>query len=204
MKIGYIRVSTVLQNEARQVETMQKEGIEDRFIFTDKASGKNFDREGYKAMKNCLRKGDVLYIDSLDRLGRNYDMIKDEWKDITRNIGADIICIDRRDVFNSIKFREMGDIGKVMEDMMLSMMSYVAEQELKKNHERQRQGIAIAKAEGKYKGRKAYTPNDRFFFIANQWAKGDKKLSDAVAQIGVSQTTFFKYCKEYGIKRVDK
>lgn len=95
MKISYIRVSSKDQNEGRQVEKMLSLGIEERFIFIDKASGKNFDRPRYKAMKEVLREGDILYIDSLDRLGRDYDGIISEWKHITRELKADIVWIWR-------------------------------------------------------------------------------------------------------------
>ena len=198
MNIGYIRVSTKEQNEARQIKTMQDLGIEDRFIFIDKMTGAEFDREQYQAMKLVLREGDTLYLDSLDRLGRNYDMIKEEWHYITRTLKCDIICLDMEDVFNSKKFREMGDIGKVMEDMMLSMLSYVAETELKKNHERQRQGIAIAKAEGKYKGRKPIECGDKFFHLATQWVSGEMQLKDVINELEMSRSTFFRKCKEFG------
>ena len=100
MNIGYIRVSTKEQNEGRQLETMHKLGIEDRFIFIDKSTGKDFDREQYQTMKLMLRQGDCLYLDSLDRLGRNYDKIKEEWFYITKKVGCDIICLDMEDVFN--------------------------------------------------------------------------------------------------------
>ena len=139
MKVGYIRVSAKDQNPARQIETMRKLNIEERFIFIDKASGKNMDRESYQAMKLVLRKGDLLYLDALSRLGRGYDSIISEWKDITRNIGCDIIVLDN-DMFNSQKFREMGDLGKLLEDLFLSTLAYVADH--------QRKEIKCSQAEG--------------------------------------------------------
>ena len=201
MNIGYIRISTKEQNEGRQLETMRSLGIEDRFIFIDKQSGKDFDREQYQTMKLMLREGDCLYLDSLDRLGRNYDMIKEEWFYITKKIGCDIICLDMEDVFNSKKFREMGDIGKVMEDMMLSMLSYVAEQELKKIHERQSQGIALAKELGKYKGRKPIEVGDKFFHITKQWIDGEITFKEAYSKLGMSKATFLRKCKEHNISK---
>lgn len=201
MNVGYIRVSTVQQNEERQIKTMKDLGIEDRFIFIDKSTGKDFDREQYQAMKLVLREGDTLYVDSLDRLGRNYDLIKEEWHYITKILKCDIICLDKKDVFNSKKFREMGDIGKVMEDMMLSMLSYVAEQELIKNHERQAQGIAIAKANGKYLGRKPIDCGDKFFALTSMWIDGTMQLKDVINELNMSRSTFFRKCKQYGIAK---
>lgn len=201
MNVGYIRVSTKEQNEGRQLETMRSLGINERFIFVDKSTGKDFDREQYQTMKLMLREGDCLYIDSLDRLGRNYDMIKEEWFYITKKVGCDIICLDMEEVFNSKKFREMGDIGKVMEDMMLSMLSYVAEQELKKNRERQRQGIAIAKAEGKYKGRKPIEVSDKFYHVANRWLNDEITFKQAYTELDMSKATFLRKCKANNIRK---
>jgi len=123
MRIAYTRVSSKDQSLARQLETMRNLGIEDRFIFKDIASGKNFDRTGYKAMKAVLREGDVLYIDALDRLGRDYDMIISEWKYITREIKCDIVALDNSALFDSRKFKEMGELGKLMEDQFLSLLA---------------------------------------------------------------------------------
>lgn len=102
-------------------------------------------------MKRFCDEGDLVYVDSLDRLGRNYDDIITEWKYITRTINANIVCLDNETLFDSRKFKAMGDIGKLMEDQFLSLLSYVAEQERKKIKQRQSEGIIIAKAQGKYK-----------------------------------------------------
>ncbi len=153
MKIGYIRVSTTDQNIERQLIKMQQLGIEERFTFIDKASGKDFNRPQYQAMKNVVRVGDVVYIDALDRLGRNYEAIIREWKHITREINADIIVLENEILFDSRKFKEMGDMGKLMEDQFLSLLSYVADQERQKLLKRQAEGIAEAKKQGKHLGR---------------------------------------------------
>ena len=145
MIIGYIRVSDKTQNPDRQIEKMKKLGIEDRYIFVDRQSGKDFDRPAYQAMKQIIRSGDLLYLDALDRLGRNYDGIIEEWKEITRNLGVDIVVLEQESLFDSRKFREMGELGKLMEDQFLSLLSYVAEQERNKIRTRQREGIKIAR-----------------------------------------------------------
>ena len=161
MDAGYVRVSSKDQNEERQLIKMRELGIEERRIFVEKASGKDFERPVYQAMKNsgALRAGDVLYIDSIDRLGRNYEGIKDEWKCLTREMGVDIVALDMPDLFDSRKFRTMGEYGVLMEDQMLSLLAWVADQERKKIKTRQAEGIAVAKAEGKYKGRKPVEVN---------------------------------------------
>lgn len=147
MNIAYIRVSSKDQNPGRQLEKIKALGIDERFVFVDKASGRNFVRPEYIAMKRMLREGDLLYIDSLDRLGRNYDGVISEWKEITRQIGADIIVLDRENLFDSRKFKSMGNIGKLMEDQFLSLLSYLADEERNKIRARQREGIDLALSE---------------------------------------------------------
>lgn len=148
MKIGYVRVSSKDQNQERQIKKMLELGIEERMIFVDKQSGKDFDRPGYQAMKRILREGDIIYFDALDRLGRNYDAVINEWKYITRELKADIVVLENASLFDSRKFREMGDIGRLMEDQFLSLLAYVADQERKKIKQRQAEGIALAKKNG--------------------------------------------------------
>ncbi|MCD4542356.1 recombinase family protein, partial [Klebsiella pneumoniae subsp. pneumoniae] len=141
------------QNEERQIKKMLALGIEERMIFVDKQSGKDFNRPSYQTMKRILQKGDLLYLDALDRLGRDYEGIIYEWKHITRNIQADIVVLENETLFDSRKYREMGDIGKLMEDQFLNLLSYVAEQERKKIKQRQAEGIALAKSQGRHLGR---------------------------------------------------
>jgi DNA invertase Pin-like site-specific DNA recombinase len=148
--ISYCRVSHKLQNEMRQVAVMKKLGIPDDKIFVDKASGKDFDRPEYKKMRDyVIRAGDLLLLDSLDRLGRDYDGIIREWNIITKEKNADILTLEYNQLFDSRKFKAMGDIGKMLETQMLSLLSFCAEQERKKIKERQKVGILIAQQEGK-------------------------------------------------------
>jgi DNA invertase Pin-like site-specific DNA recombinase len=153
MQMGYIRVSSKDQNEERQLRKMLELGIEERMIFIDKQSGKDFNRPSYQTMKQFIREGDLIYIDALDRLGRDYDGIIREWKEITRDMNADIVVLENRTLFDSRQFKSMGDMGKLMEDQFLSLLSFVAEQERKKIRQRQAEGIAVAKANGKQLGR---------------------------------------------------
>lgn len=196
MKIAYIRVSSKDQNEGRQVEKMLSLDIEERFIFIDKASGKNFDRPRYKAMKEVLREGDILYIDSLDRLGRDYDGIIHEWKYITRELKADIVALDMKDFFDSRKFKAQGDIGKLMEDQFLTLLSYVAEQERKKIKQRQREGIALCKKEGRAYGRPAIKAPPNFKQEYNRWKSGEITAAEAMRRTGLKTNTFYRLVKK--------
>lgn len=195
--MGYCRVSSIDQNETRQILKMKALDIEDRYIFIDKQSGRNFNRLEYQLMRRFCEEGDLIYIDSLDRLGRHYDDIITEWKYITRIVNADIICLDNEILFDSRKFKSMGDIGKLMEDQFLSLLSYVAEQERKKIKQRQAEGIAIAKSHGKYKGRKKIEINYKFENTYNKWKNGEITATKAMELLEVKRNTFYRRVKEY-------
>lgn len=197
--MGYCRVSSIDQNEARQILKMKSLGVEDRYIFVDKQSGKDFNRPEYQLMKRFCEEGDLIYIDSLDRLGRNYDNIITEWKHITRIVNANIVCLDNETLFDSRKFKSMGDIGKLMEDQFLSLLSYVAEQERKKIKQRQAEGIVIAKYQGKYKGRKKIEINYEFENIYVKWKNREITAVKAMKLLGFKRNTFYRRVKEYEI-----
>lgn len=198
---GYVRVSSKDQNEGRQLTKMKSLGIADRNIYVDKASGKDFDRAEYQTLRRALQPGDLVYIDALDRLGRNYDGIISEWRYITREVGADVVVLENETLFDSRKFREMGDIGKLMEDQFLSLLSYVAEQERKKIRQRQAEGIALAKAEGKPIGRPAVSLSDEqrktWATVYPRWQAGQVKAVEFMRLLGVKKTTFYRLVKEY-------
>lgn len=197
MNIAYIRISDPHQNPARQIEKMKTLDIEERFVFIDKQSGKTFDRPQYQAMKNILREGDLIYIDALDRLGRDYDGIITEWKTITRIMGVDIVVLEQENVFDSRKFRAMGDTGKLMEDQFLSLLSYVADQEREKIRKRQREGIDIALSQGKPYGRKSTTITPAFIKAYTDWKSGTITATVAMQECNYKRTTFYKKAKEY-------
>ncbi|MFS0726306.1 recombinase family protein [Paenibacillus sp. 1P07SE] len=197
MKLGYGRVSAKDQNPERQLVKFRELGIEDRFIFVDKQSGKDFDRPRFQAMSLMIREGDLVYIDALDRLGRDYDGIIREWKYITREIGADIVCLDNETLFDSRKFKTMGDFGKVMEDQFLSLLAYVAEQERKKNRQRQAEGIEVARADGVTFGRPKQEIDDKFIQIYREWKSGHIKATEAMRQASMKKPTFYRRVKEY-------
>lgn len=197
MKIGYVRVSSKDQNVDRQVIKMQEKGIEERYIFTDKQSGKNLDRPKYQAMRLMIRQGDELYLDALDRLGRKYDDIISEWKYITREVGADIIVLENESLFDSRKFKAMGDLGKLLEDQFLSMLSYVAEQERKKINVRQAEGIAVAKANGVKFGRKKQEISQAFKDEYAKWKAGEITATQSMKNLNMKPNTFYRRVKEY-------
>lgn len=156
---GYVRVSTREQNVDRQVKKMVELGVTEGNLFIDKASGKNLERESYQRLMDTVQEGDTVLFDSLDRLGRNYNDIIEEWKRLTRDCGVNLKCLDA-DFFDSERFAEMGSLGVCVEDMLLSLLAYVAQTERDKNRQRQAEGIAIAKEQGKYKGtvKRQYSP----------------------------------------------
>ncbi|MEK3698178.1 recombinase family protein [Paenibacillus sp. FSL R10-2199] len=197
MKIAYGRVSTKEQNVERQLLKFRELGIEERFVFVDKQSGKDFDRPRYQAMRLMLREGDLVYVDALDRLGRDYDGIIAEWKYITREIGADIVCLDNEILFDSRKFKTMGDFGKVMEDQFLSLLAYVAEQERKKNRSRQAEGIEVARTEGVTFGRPKREIDNTFIEVYETWKSGEFTATEAMRRIGMKKPTFYRRVKEY-------
>lgn len=198
MNIGYVRVSFRDQNLDRQILLMKQYGIEDRFIFSDKLSGKNLDRTGYQSMKMVLREGDTLFLENLDRLGRNYDDIINEWKSI-RASGVHIVALDNKELFDSRKFEAMGDIGKLLEDQMLNIFAYVSEQERKKLLRRQKEGIAVAKQKGVQFGRPtSVTDWEQFDEIAKRWVAGEITAAEAMRLTGCKKTSWYKYTKERG------
>ena len=193
MIFAYARVSTAEQNTTRQEEKFITLGIEPPCIFIDKASGKDFSREQYQLLKQRLRRDDLIYIDSLDRLGRNYDAVQKEWREITHDIGADVVVLEQDEFFDSRKFRTMGDIGKVMEDMFLSLLSYVADMERKKLLTRQREGIDIANRNGVRFGRPGLELSKEQERTISSWREGRITAVEAMRLTGISKSTFYKH-----------
>ncbi|WP_257155333.1 recombinase family protein [Bacillus cereus] len=201
---GYIRVSTKDQNEQRHLHKMMERGVEARRIFVDKASGRHFDRPQYQLLRKILSTGDIVYIDALDRMGRNYDEVISEWKYITRELQADIVVLENETLFDSRKFRDMGDMGRLMEDQFLSLLSYVADQERKKIHQRQAEGIAVAESQGKHLGRPRVnlsTLSKQQIYIIEEtyskWKSGEVTAVMFMEMLDLRKNTFYKIMKEY-------
>lgn len=188
---GYVRVSTADQSVERQLVAMRELGIAEENVFVDKASGKDMNRPEWSRLMGIVGAGDFIAVDSLDRLGRDYDDLTREWKRLTREVGCDIKALDL-DFFDSRKFREMGDMGKCFEDMLLSLLAWKAEADRRDMLRRQAAGIAVAKAEGKYKGRKPLDFDDaRLRQVREHLDAGGSKAS-AARMLGVSRATLYR------------
>jgi DNA invertase Pin-like site-specific DNA recombinase len=192
-KFGYIRVSSKDQNEGRQLESMKKMKIDPRDIFIDKQSGKDFDRVQYQLLKRIMRKGDVLYIHSLDRFGRNKEEILQEWNDITKNIQADIVVLDMP-LLDTTQFKD--SLGTFIADLVLQILSWMAEEERERIRKRQREGIDVALQNGVAFGRPKAIITEEFKDAYNRWKTGEIAVS-AMQDIGVKKTTFYKLVREY-------
>lgn len=195
-KFGYARVSSKDQNEARQLKSFKDFGIEDRDIYIDKKSGKDFDREQYKLLKNILREDDLLVIQSIDRLGRNYEIIVNEWKDITKNIKSDIVVLD----MPLLDTRQKKDLlGTFINDLILGLLSYVAQTEREKIKTRQREGIDIALKHGTKTGKpfgrpKIYKP-DNFNDVIELWMNKQITAREAMKLLNLKPNTFYNFIK---------
>lgn len=199
MKYGYVRVSTKEQNIDRQLTAILNKGIEMNKIYIDKASGKDFNRTKYKKLMKKLKEGDELYIKSIDRLGRNYDEIIKEWNTITKEKNADIVVLDFPLLDTRTKVNDL--TGKFISDLVLQILSYVAQVERENTHQRQMEGIKETKKRGVKFGRsKKDVPKD-FEKVANQWSKKEVSLRSGAKQLNVSHTTFSNWLKEKGYTR---
>ena len=193
-RIGYMRVSTREQNEDRQRIALVKAGVPEENIFMDKLSGKDFNRPEYSRMVESLGSGSVLYIKSIDRLGRNYKELNEQWRIITKERQADICVLDMPILDTR---REKSLIGTLISDIVLSLLSYVAENERASTKQRQAEGIAAAKARGVRFGRPPVRMADDFGEVAALWEDGRIGISGAVSRLGVSESTFYRRLREY-------
>ncbi|OES45886.1 recombinase family protein [Domibacillus iocasae] len=193
-KFGYIRVSSKDQNESRQLEAMKKLGLDERDIFMDKQSGKDFERAQYQLLKRIIRKSDVLYIHSLDRFGRNKEEILHEWNDITKNIQADIVVLDMP-LLDTTQYKD--SLGTFIADLVLQILSWMAEEERERIKKRQREGIDVALQMGVTFGRPKAHITDEFIQSYKRWRSGELTAVKAMQEIGMRKTTFYKMVKEY-------
>ncbi len=191
---GYVRVSSTDQNEDRQLMAMREKGVQPSGIYIDKQSGKDFSREQYRRMVRMLKKGDLLYILSIDRLGRNYEEIQQQWRILTKEIGADICVIDMP-LLDTRNGRDL--MGTFIADLVLQILSFVAESERVNIKKRQEQGIAAAKAKGVRFGRpRTRVPTD-FPGIVGEWEEKRIPIEEALRRSGLSQATFYRRLREY-------
>lgn len=190
MKYGYVRVSTKEQNIDRQLADMVGLGVEPKNIFVDRQSGKDFDRENYQKLKAILLSGDLLIIKSIDRLGRNYNMILEEWRDLVNDLNVDILVVDMPLLDTRTEGKNL--VGKFISDIVLQILSFVAENERENIKKRQAEGIRIAKERGKHLGRPRNKLPGNFFEVAGGYKKKEITLKTALLSLNMSKSTFYR------------
>lgn len=184
---AYIRVSTKDQNERRQLIALKPYSIKKQNIYIDKQSGKDFDRPQYQKLLKKLKKDDLLYIKSIDRLGRNYSEILEQWRILTKQIGIDIVVIDMP-LLDTRRGKDL--MGTFLSDIVLQILSFVSENERSNIKQRQAEGIAAAKAKGIRFGRPPKPIPDNFYHVYSQWKKGTLTGSQAAKECGMPLSTF--------------
>ncbi len=193
-KFGYIRVSSKDQNEGRQLDAMKKLDINERDIYLDKQSGKNFERVNYQLLKRIIRKGDVLYIHSLDRFGRNKEEILQEWNDLTKNIEADIVVMDMP-LLDTTQYKD--SMGTFIADLVLQILSWMAEEERERIRKRQREGIDLALQNGVQFGRPKVMLSEEFKEVYRKWKARELTAVQAMKELGIKKTTFYKLVRNF-------
>ncbi len=190
---GYVRVSSIDQNEDRQLIVMDENNVPKGNIYIDKQSGKDFDRPQYKKLVKKLKAGDLLYILSIDRLGRNYEDIQKQWRILTKDIGIDICVID----MPLLDTRNGKDLmGTFIADIVLQILSFVAQSERENIKKRQAQGIAAAKAKGIKFGRPESAIPLEFNELIEKWEKKQLSLGEVLAICNISEATFYRRLRE--------
>ena len=191
---GYVRVSSTDQNENRQMIALKEVFVPEKNIFMDKQSGKDFERPNYKKLIRKLRSGDLLYIISIDRLGRNYEEIQKQWRVLTKEIGIDICVLD----MPLLDTRQGKDLmGTFIAELVLQILSFVAQNERESIRKRQAEGIAAAKAKGIKFGRpEKQVPND-FEEIVKQWEQKSISFTEVLKRCNMSEATFYRKLREY-------
>lgn len=194
MNYGYVRVSTHKQKTDRQMSELLEAGIEKKKIFTDKQSGKDFNRENYQKLKKKIKKGDCIFIKSIDRLGRNYTEIINEWNELTKIIHCDIVVLD----MSLLDTRERKDnlIGKFISDIVLQILSFVAENERVNIRQRQLEGIKIAKEKGVRFGKPPKELPSNFYDLCEQYKIGNLSISNILSLTNISRATFYRKYKQ--------
>lgn len=198
---GYVRVSSADQNEDRQMIALREADVPEKNIFLDKQSGKDFERPNYKKMVRKLKAGDLLYILSIDRLGRNYEEIQKQWRILTKEIGVDICVLD----MPLLDTRNGKDLmGTFIADLVLQILSFVAQSERENIRKRQAGGIAAAKAKGVKFGRPEKEVPDDFGKIVRSWEQKKLPFEEVLMKCGMSEATFYRRLREYRLLQRNK
>ena len=190
---GYIRVSTKEQNEDRQRIAMEEAGVPERNVYKDKQSGKDFNRPQYRKLLRKLKKDDLLYIKSIDRLGRNYEEILQQWRYLTKDKGIDIVVLDMP-LLDTRQGRDL--MGTLISDIVLQLLSYVAQTEREMIHERQREGIDAARVRGVRFGRRPMARPEGSEECLLAYKNGEISAREAARRLHISHATFLKWAKE--------
>lgn len=191
---GYIRVSSRDQNEDRQMIALKEVGVERQNIYLDKQSGKDFNRPQYKKLLRKLKKNDLLYIKSIDRLGRNYDEILQQWRELTKTKGVDIVVLDMP-LLDTRRGKDL--MGTFLSDIVLQVLSFVAENERTNIRQRQAEGIAAAKAKGVKFGRPPYPLPDNFYAVHKDWRAKKIPLKQAAKACNMPVGTFYAKARKF-------
>ena len=198
---GYVRVSSADQNEDRQMIALREADVPEKNIFLDKQSGKDFERPNYKKMVRKLKAGDLLYILSIDRLGRNYEEIQKQWRILTKEIGVDICVLDMP-LLDTRRGKDL--MGTFLSDIVLQVLSFVAESERENIRKRQAEGIAAAKAKGVKFGRPEKEVPDDFGKIVRSWEQKKLPFEEVLMKCGMSEATFYRRLREYRLLQRNK
>jgi DNA invertase Pin-like site-specific DNA recombinase len=199
MVYGYVRVSTKDQREDRQLNAMKDKELSIDKVFIDKQSGKDFDRCEYKKLMKKLKCGDVLIVKSIDRLGRNYNEVLEQWRIITKVKGVDIIVLDMP-ILDTTKNKDL--LGTLISDLVLQLLSYVAQNERESIKQRQAEGIAAAKARGIKFGRPRIKYPENYKEILNAWSCGKIETREVLEALCISRTTFYRLIKAENCRKI--
>lgn len=191
---GYVRVSSTDQNEDRQMLEMARLKIKKKNIYIDKQSGKDFNRPNYQKLLKKLKKGDILYVKSIDRLGRNYKEIQEQWRILTKVMEVDVVVIDMP-LLDTRTYKDL--MGTFIADLVLQVLSFVAENERVNIRRRQEEGIKAAKLRGVSFGRPVVAAPDNFGVLVRQWERGHIRAEDVAKQCNMSIATFYRRLREY-------
>ena len=189
---GYVRVSCTDQNEGRQIIALRKLAVPEENIFMDKQSGKDFERPNYKRLIRKMKPGDLLYLSSIDRLGRNYEEI--QWRMLTKDVGIDICVLDMP-LLDTRSGKDL--LGTFIADLVLQILSFVAQNERESIRKRQAEGIAAAKARGIKFGRPGKTLPDNFEMLVNAWEQKELPIGEVLKRCGISEATFYRKLRKY-------
>lgn len=195
-KFFYARISSKDQTLERQIVEAKKLDIEEEYVFLEVASGKDFKRPEYQLLKRMLREGDILYIKSLDRLGRNKQMILDEWNELVKINKVDIVILDMP-LLDTTKYKDMNGLENLISDIILQLLSYMAEDERTRIKERQKEGIKAALDKGIKFGRRKIEPGDNFEEVYIKWKNNELTAVNAMKLLDLKSNTFYRRVKEY-------